>query len=194
MGRDDCSGVLEAEMNRLSRIASLLLFFVASSLAAFAQVSVSLSPSPGEVVPGGQLQFLATVSGTTNNVVIWNLSGPGCTGIACGQITGQGVYLAPTTAPTPPIVTVTATSLQDLTKSASASVYVGTALNAAVSVSPASAGVVVGHQQGFVAVVTGASDTTVTWSVAGSGCSGAACGVISSSGVYSAPGTVPTPA
>ncbi len=181
-------------MNRLPRIACLLFLFVCSHLAAFAQVSVSLSPNPGEVQPGDQLQFVATVTGTSNNVVIWSLSGPGCSGIACGQITGQGVYLAPTTPLTPPIATVTATSLADLTKSASANVYVGTALNATVSVSPASVGVVVGQQQGFIAVVTGASDTDVTWSVAGSGCSGAACGVISDSGVYTAPGTVPTPA
>jgi hypothetical protein len=179
-------------MKHLLRIAWLLLL-VASDLAAFA-VSVSLSPNPGGVLPGGQLQFTATVSGTSNSVVIWSLSGPGCSGIACGQITGQGLYLAPATAPNPPIVIVTATSLADLSQSASANVFVGTALNATVSVSPANISVVVGHQQLFTALVTGATNTAVTWSVTGSGCSEAACGLISSSGVYAAPSTVPNPA
>ena len=180
-------------MKRLLRIAWLALLLVVSDAAALA-VSVSLSPNPGGVLPGGQLQFTATVSGTSNSVVIWSLSGSGCSGIACGQITGQGLYLAPTTAPNPPIVIVTATSLADLSQSASAEVFVGTALNASVSVSPPSVGVVVGHQQLFTAFVTGATNTAVTWSVAGSGCSEAACGLISSNGVYAAPSTVPTPA
>ena len=181
-------------MKHLLKIAWLFLLLAVSDTAAFAAVSVSLSPNPGEVVPGGQLQFLATVSGTTNSVVIWSLSGAGCSGIACGQITSQGLYLAPQTAPTPPIVVVTATSLADLSVSASASVFVGTALNAAVSVSPATTSIVVNQQQLFTATVTGATNTAVSWSLSGSGCSEAACGIISSTGVYSAPPSVPNPA
>src|SRR5580698_6672082 len=150
------------KMRRLARIALLLLLLPVSQVAAFA-VSVSLSPSTGGVVPGGSLEFVATVSGTSNSVVIWSLSGAGCSGIACGQITGQGVYLAPQTAPTPPIVVVTATSLADLSVSASASVFVGTALNAAVSVSPATTSIVVNQQQLFTATVTGATNIAVSW-------------------------------
>src|SRR5580698_6547792 len=187
------SGWKRENVKRLSKIAWLLLLLVAPSLTAFA-VSVSLSPNPGGVLPGGQLQFLATVSGTSNSVVIWSLSGTGCSGIACGQITGQGLYLAPQTAPTPPIVVVTATSLADLSVSASASVFVGTALNAAVSVSPATTSIVVNQQQLFTATVTGATNIAVSWSLSGSGCSEAACGIISSTGVYSAPPSVPNPA
>ena len=176
------------------RIASLSLLLAVSCTAAFAQISVSLSPNPGEVVPGGQLQFLATVSGTTNSVVNWSLSGAGCSGIACGQITSLGVYIAPATAPTPPIVVVTATSLADLTQSASASVFVGTAFNVNVSVSPSAASVITGQQQLFTANVTGTTNTNVTWTLSGSGCSGASCGTISSTGEYLAPASVPSPA
>ncbi|QNI32572.1 hypothetical protein H7849_00640 [Alloacidobacterium dinghuense] len=181
-------------MKRWFRIAWLSLFLAVFCTAAFAQVSVSISPNPGEVVPGGQLQFLATVSGTTNSVVNWSLSGSGCSGITCGQITSLGVYIAPQTAPTPPIVVVTATSLADLTKSASASVFVGTAFNVNVSVNPLAANVVTGQQQLFTADVTGSSNTNVTWTLSGSGCSGASCGSISSTGEYLAPATVPSPA
>ena len=53
-----------------------------------------------------------------------------------------------------------------------------------VSVSPAEATIAPGGQQTFSASVTGAADTTVTWSVE----EGDAGGTISSSGVYSAPG------
>ncbi len=180
-------------MKRLLKVAWFLLLLAVANTAALA-VSVSLSPNPGEVIPGGQLQFTATVNGTTNSVVIWSLSGAGCTGIACGQITSQGLYLAPTTAPNPPIVQITATSLADLSQSATASVFVGTALNVAVSVSPSAVGVIVDQQQLFSALVTGTNNTAVTWSLSGAGCSGAACGTISSTGAYSAPSTIPTPA
>ena len=46
----------------------------------------------------------------------------------------------------------------------------------------------------FTASVSGTSNTAVNWSVSGSGCSGAACGTVSSSGLYTAPASVPNPA
>jgi hypothetical protein len=48
--------------------------------------------------------------------------------------------------------------------------------------------------QQFNASVTGTSNTSVAWSVAGVGCSGVACGTINSSGLYTAPAVVPSPA
>src|SRR5215813_2577010 len=181
-------------MRALLKIAWLLVVLVVSCTAAIAAVSVSISPNPGEVVPNGQLQFLATVSGTTNSVVNWKISGAGCTGIACGQITSQGLYHAPQNAPTPPIVTVTATSLEDISVSASVRVFVGTALNVTVSVSPPTANVVTGQVQLFTAQVSGTNNSAVTWSLAGSGCSQSDCGAISANGGYTAPATVPNPA
>jgi hypothetical protein len=48
---------------------------------------------------------------------------------------------------------------------------------------------------GFVAVVSPAgASQSVAWSVAGTGCSGASCGTIDASGLYTAPPAVPTPA
>ena len=43
----------------------------------------------------------------------------------------------------------------------------------------------------FTAVVTGTSETAVTWSVSGTSCTGNACGTINGSGLYAAPATVP---
>jgi hypothetical protein len=63
----------------------------------------------------------------------------------------------------------------------------------AVTVTPASASITTGATQQFAASVTGSSNTAVTWTVSGAGCSGAACGTISSAGLYTAPSTSPTP-
>ena len=63
-----------------------------------------------------------------------------------------------------------------------------------VEVTPSSASATVGGTQQFTATVTGPSDTSLTWVVFGSGCSGPACGTISSNGLYKAPATVPYPA
>ncbi len=62
-----------------------------------------------------------------------------------------------------------------------------------VSISPLSASVNISATQAFSATVVNASNTAVTWTVSGSGCTGAACGTISSGGVYTAPAVAPTP-
>ncbi len=161
--------------------------------AALASVSVSISPTTVEVQPGGQTQFTAVVNGTTNSVVLWSLAGTNCAGIACGQINSLGVYTAPAVAPHPNVVAVTATSLADLSASASAAAIIGTTSDITVSVSPASATLLAGGQQSFTATVSGTTITGVMWRVAGS-CSITGCGSISPSGVYTAPSTVPSPA
>ncbi|MDZ7651954.1 MAG: hypothetical protein U5L03_05030 [Burkholderiaceae bacterium] len=51
----------------------------------------------------------------------------------------------------------------------------------------------IGEQATYTAVVTGTSSTAVNWSVSGAGCTGAACGTITTAGVYTAPAIVPQP-
>src|ERR1700686_2719051 len=58
-----------------------------------------------------------------------------------------------------------------------------------VTVTASKSTVVVGQTVTFTAAVTGTSNTAVTWSVSG----GASNGTISSTGVYTAPATVPNP-
>jgi hypothetical protein len=50
-----------------------------------------------------------------------------------------------------------------------------------------------GTQQFAATVQNAISNNGVTWSISGTGCSGAACGTISSSGLYAAPVPVPVP-
>jgi hypothetical protein len=62
-----------------------------------------------------------------------------------------------------------------------------------VTVAAPSATLKIGESQTVTATVTGSSNTAVTWTVSGAGCTGAACGTISTAGVYTAPAIVPQP-
>jgi hypothetical protein len=156
-------------------------------------VAVTVSPASIHVAPGAKQQFTAVVSGTGNQVVTWGLSGTGCSGVACGQITGTGLYTAPAKIPSPNVVTVTATSIAFPNKSGSGTVFVGAGSPVVVTVSPSQASVSVGQTQQFTAMVTGTNNTAVTWSVSGVGCVGNACGTISQAGLYTAPAIPPAP-
>ncbi len=61
-----------------------------------------------------------------------------------------------------------------------------------VSIAPTSANVRAGQQQTFTPTVTGTSNTSVTWEVNGVAGGSSATGTISISGVYTAPGSVPS--
>jgi hypothetical protein len=155
-------------------------------------VAVSLSPASVTLSVKGQQQFTAKVTGSSNTSVTWAVSGIGCVAGSCGSITSTGLYTAPATVPSPALATVTATSVANSTKSASAAIVIQSSTSVSVSVAPSSAQVSTGGQQQFLATVAGSTSTAVTWSVSGTGCSGAACGTISSSGLYTAPSSVPS--
>jgi uncharacterized protein YjdB len=157
--------------------------------AAPAAITVSISPQTASVAAGGTQAFTATVTNDAQNKgVTWTLSGAGCSGAACGVLSATSsasgtaiTYTAPATAPAPASVMLTATSVADGTKSAAATITV-TAAPAAitVSVSPQTASVAVGGTQTFAATVTNDSGNKgVTWTLSGTGCSGAACGSVS---------------
>jgi len=185
-------GIVKNRTQLFLFVLSLVFLTLAFAQPAFAAVSVTISPSQVALNPGAQQQFKATVSGTTNQVVIWGISGAGCAGITCGQITSGGVYTAPASIPIPNIVTVKATSFADASQVATAAVSINTPVT--VTLSPTTAQVFTGGQQQFTVTVTGSKDTAVTWSLSGAGCSGVACGTVSSTGLYTAPAAVPNPA
>ncbi|QNI30913.1 hypothetical protein H7849_17585 [Alloacidobacterium dinghuense] len=177
-------------MKRVYRPIGIILFVLSLlSLAGQAKAAVVVSPSSVQVKPGAQVQFSAT--GAT--IVVWGLSGAGCSGISCGQIDSSGLYTAPAAAPNPPTVTVTATSILDGTMG-TATVTIGSATTVAVSISPTSATLSVKGQQQFKATVTGSSNTAVNWTVSGIGCVSGSCGTITSAGLYTAPAIIPNPA
>jgi len=153
-------------------------------------ISVSITPN-GSTSVGVTLtqQFTASVTGTSNTAVDWTVAGSGCSGAACGTISTSGLYTAPASIPNPHSVTVTATSVADTSKSANVTVNI---VGITVAVAPSSATVALTLTQQFSAQVNPPS--SVTWSVSGSGCSGNACGTVNSSGLYTAPSSLPTPA
>ena len=156
--------------------------------------TVTVSPSSVQLKPGAQVQFSATVAGDSTDIVIWSVSGAGCSGISCGMIDSNGLYTAPAVAPSPAIVTVTAESLFDPSMTGTATVNLGQTVPVAVSISPTSLTIAVKGTQQFHATVTGTANTAVTWTVSGTGCVSTSCGTISTTGLYTAPATVPNPA
>lgn len=87
--------------------------------------SVSVNLSPGSVaLSTGQSQngqFTAALSGTSNTAVTWSVNGVTGGNSTVGTVNSNGLYTSPAT-PTPQVVTVTATSVADPTKSASSTV------------------------------------------------------------------------
>ena len=124
-------------------------------------ITLSISPKTASVSLSKSLQFTATVLNATNKAVTWSIS----PNTGAGTIGQTGKYSAPAALPSHTTVTITATSQQDITKLASATVTVTS--NESVSVSPQKPTVKLGGQQSFKATVSGSStNNAVTWSAA----------------------------
>lgn len=155
-------------------------------------ISVTLQPPSASVSLGATQQFTATISNSTNSVVSWSVNGISGGNSAVGSISSNGLYTAPQILPQPATVTVRATSQADPTASAPAVVTITSGV--AISITPVTANVELGALQSFVAHVSGSAGTSVNWSLAGVGCSGASCGSVDSNGNYIAPSVLPSPA
>jgi hypothetical protein len=132
-------------------------------------ISVSVVPSSAQLPVGGTQLFTANVSGGSGNTnVTWAANGG-------GDITPGGLYTAPNA---PGMYIVTATSVEDTSKSGSATV---TVIPIDITIVNPKA-MFVGETEIFVANVFGPADTSVTWE--------ASIGIIDAQGHYTAPVTV----
>jgi hypothetical protein len=129
------------------------------SLTASAQITVinhalvSVLPSTVNLPPVGMQGFTASVLGTNNQSVVWQIQGTGCTSSGlCGSITSAGTYTAPGVAPSPNALAVVAISQDDTSQSGSASVTISGGPNI-LSLHPAS--VYAGGADGFTVSVDG---------------------------------------
>lgn len=95
-----------------------------SSGSSGSNVSVTIAPTTTTVIVGQKETFQATVTGTMNTAVTWQVNGVSGGSSASGTISTSGVYTAPETVPNPATVTVTAVSQADTSASQSASVLV----------------------------------------------------------------------
>lgn len=88
-------------------------------------VLVSVQPASATLAPGASQTFTASVLGTTNQNVVWQVQGTGCnSGIVCGAIDANGIYTAPLAAPAPPGMQVLAISSEDTSQFAAASLTI----------------------------------------------------------------------
>ena len=162
-----------------------------------AAIVIGVNPTVASVQTGGTQNITATVQNDTQNKgVSWTLSGAGCSGAACGTLSTSSsasgaaiTYAAPSTVPTPAVVTATATSVADGTKTASVTVTITAPSTGSVTVNvaPVRAALTTGQTQNFTATVAGSSVTTVRWEVDSVPGGNADIGKISASGIYSAP-------
>ncbi|RKG52006.1 hypothetical protein D7X30_34840 [Corallococcus sp. AB011P] len=142
------------------------------------EVKLTVSPTSGSTTWDGTVQLTAQVSGTNNLAVQWSVEG----GDANGYVSSTGVYRAPKKTGS---FTVTATSVADPTKKATATIRVDPVVveTVVVTVSPKTGTVAQDAAFSLSAQVTGTNNLAVQWSVEG----GDDNGTVSSTGVYRAP-------
>jgi uncharacterized protein (DUF1800 family) len=101
-------------------------------------IKVTISPTSANLVTGASQQFTATVTGTTNTAITWSVAGEINGNTQVGTIDTTGLFIAPLNIPSPNSELVTATSVADPTKSASATVTFLNPPPVLTSISPAS--------------------------------------------------------
>jgi len=111
------------------RLLILLFLLIASCQQLPAQVAVSISPASATLATLATQSFTATVTGTANTAVTWEVNGVvggnSTVGVISTTIPGtadEALYLGPSNIPNPATVTITAVSQADSTKSASATI------------------------------------------------------------------------
>ena len=151
------------------------------------QIGVQVLPQAVTLQVLGMQQFNVNVIGTSNPAVTWSVLG----GSANGTISSSGFYTAPATVPNPAQVTVKAISQVDTTQSGTATVTVIPVIPS-ITVNPNPVGVAIFRTQQFFAIPNNLSGNAATWQVNGMAGGSQQFGFISNSGLYVAPGGVPT--
>jgi uncharacterized protein (DUF1800 family) len=99
-------------------------------------VAVVVTPATATVRTGNEQAFTATVTGALNPSVTWTVNGVAGGTSTIGTIAANGTYTAPIILPTSNTVTVTATSVEDPTRSGSATVTLENPIPVISSVTP----------------------------------------------------------
>ncbi|AKU91473.1 glycosyl hydrolase family 28-related protein [Vulgatibacter incomptus] len=133
---------------------------------------IVLEPPSATVDAGGRRQFHAVVLGSDDQAVIWRVD----EGARGGAVDPTGLYTAPSA---PGVFTLVATSVIDPDLSASASITVREREPVVVTVEPATIDLLAAERLRFQAIVSGADDTTVSWTTS--------AGTIDATGLYTAP-------
>ena len=153
-------------------------------------VSVTISPTSTSLTASASKKFTATVKNSSSTSVTWQVNGITSGNSTLGTISSSGTYKAPSTIAAQTVVTVSAISKADTTKSASAQVTLTVPVPVSISISPNIASLIGGATQQFTAAVQNASNTSVTWQVNGVNGGNSTVGTVSSSGSYKAPSKI----
>jgi hypothetical protein len=163
-----------------------------------ALVSIAVTPNNPTLALNATQQFTATgtyTDGSTQNLtstgVTWSAGGVVGGNSTVGTITASGFYTAPAAVPNPPQVTITATSTSNSSITGNSTISIS---QIAVTISPTTAQVEINQTQQFTGTVTGTSNTSINWSAGGTVGGNSTMGTISSSGLYTAPASIPSPA
>src|ERR1700733_12551482 len=160
-------------------------------------VAITLLPTQVSIALSQSQQFQAIVTGASNKNVTWFAGGVAGGSATAGTISPSGLYTAPSAMPSPPTVTVNASSNAD--SSAIASAVVTLTGGIVIAISPTSVTVPTGAGQALTATIAGAgaSSSAVTWSVNGVIGGNSILGTIASNGaagaLYVAPAVPPSP-
>ena len=101
-------------------------------------VTVTVAPTSANVRAGATQSFSATVAGSSNTSVTWQVNGVAGGNAATGTISSSGAYIAPATVPSPNTVTVRAVSSADATASGSSAVTLQNPVPVLTSIAPTS--------------------------------------------------------
>jgi hypothetical protein len=169
-------------------------------------ISITISPATVSVAASAPQQFTGSVFGGTNSVVTWKVNNMQNGNGTVGVIDASGLYHAPSTAPNPAMVKVTAVSFEDQNLSATANVTITPPPTLAIT-SPAppypvkvTSGPSAANSVTFSATESGGSGDTIYWCVFpivgtqdGNGILGgnSTLGTISANGVFTPPPTPP---
>ncbi len=157
-------------------------------------VTLSLTPTAGDIFVSDSIGLTATVSGTANTDVRWTVDNVENGNASVGTIIGSGSsvsYLAPDSDGTHVLV---AAAKADPSRTGISTVRVKRH-QVTVSLNPMSATLTAGGTQSFTATVSGSSNKAVSWAVDGISGGSSTVGLISGSGLtvtYTAPGAAGT--
>src|SRR5208282_1544121 len=126
-----------------------------------AAVAVTLTPTSASVALGGTQLFTASISNATNTTLNWYVNGVLNGNSLQGMLTGTGLtrtYTAPSVdVPSPNLAVIKVSSVEDTTKSKTASMTVTDSI--AVTLSHTSKSLALGATQVFTATITGTTNT-----------------------------------
>ena len=144
-----------------------------SAVVSLIPVTVQVSPSSSSLTGGQSVQLSANVTGTINTAVTWSVSP------TVGTVS-NGLYTAPAIVGSSQTVAITAASIVDPTKTATASISL---VPVAIAISPGTASLAAGQTAQCTASLSGTYNTGVTWSLS------PAIGTIAN-GLYTAPASL----